>query len=173
MEWIVSPLVGMFIGWITNVIAIEMLFLPREAKYFAGKRLPFTPGLIPLNKKSMISVAAEHTTSVVLDSVTSVKELENTEQFKLFNRILDSHWATKLFVAPGRRKEMFIRSTATLSRDSKIKKMIYNIIEKQMSSYDIDLLEGTVRKISNTSLKGIKFIGAFTGLVIGILGIFI
>jgi uncharacterized membrane protein YheB (UPF0754 family) len=173
MEWFVSPLVGMFIGWVTNVIAIEMLFRPREAKYLVGKRLPFTPGLIPLNKKDMIAVAAEHTVSVVLDSVTDVKELEKTEQFRLFNRILDSHWATKLFVAPSKRKELFVKSTAALSRDPQIKEMIYNIIEKQMDSYDIDLLEGTVRKISNTSLKGIKFIGAFTGLVIGTFGILV
>lgn len=155
------------------MIAIEMLFRPKQPKYIAGKRVPLTPGLIPLNKKDMITIAADHTTTVVVDSLTDINELENTEQFKLFNKILDSHWATKIFVAPGRRKELFIRSATTISKDSSIKKMIHNIIEKQMDSYDIDLLEQTVRNISKTSLKGIKVIGAFTGLVIGTIAIFI
>ena len=173
MDWLIPPLVGMFIGWVTNVIAIEMLFRPKKPRLIYGKRIPFTPGLIPLNKKDIIAVAADHTTSVVVDSLTNSKDLEETEQFKLFNRILDSHWATKMFVAPSRRKELFIRSTNAIKRDSKIKEMVFNIIEKQMDSYDLDLLENTVRNISKTSLKGIKFIGAFTGTIIGTFSIFI
>ena len=30
MEWTL-PLVGIFVGWLTNVLAIEMLFKPRKA----------------------------------------------------------------------------------------------------------------------------------------------
>ena len=41
---------GSVIGYITNDIAIRMLFRPHKAKYLFGHRLPFTPGIIPKEK---------------------------------------------------------------------------------------------------------------------------
>lgn len=48
---LLKPLVGAVIGYITNDIAIRMLFRPRTAKYVFGIRIPFTPGIIPKEKK--------------------------------------------------------------------------------------------------------------------------
>lgn len=47
---IIRPLIGAVIGYITNDIAIRMLFRPRTAKYIFGFRIPFTPGIIPKEK---------------------------------------------------------------------------------------------------------------------------
>ncbi|MCM1110621.1 MAG: DUF445 family protein [Clostridium sp.] len=44
------PVIGAVIGYITNDIAIRMLFRPRTEKRIFGWRLPFTPGLIPKEK---------------------------------------------------------------------------------------------------------------------------
>ena len=41
---------GGIIGYITNDIAIRMLFRPHTAKYIFGIHIPFTPGLIPKEK---------------------------------------------------------------------------------------------------------------------------
>ena len=38
------------IGYITNDIAIRMLFRPHEAKFLFGHKVPFTPGIIPKEK---------------------------------------------------------------------------------------------------------------------------
>lgn len=48
--YIVAPLVGGVIGYITNDIAIRMLFRPHTAKYLFGMKVPFTPGIIPKEK---------------------------------------------------------------------------------------------------------------------------
>lgn len=48
--YIVAPLVGGVIGYITNDIAIRMLFRPHIAKYVFGMKVPFTPGIIPKEK---------------------------------------------------------------------------------------------------------------------------
>jgi len=48
--YIVAPLVGGVIGYITNDIAIRMLFRPHTAKYLFGMKIPFTPGIIPKEK---------------------------------------------------------------------------------------------------------------------------
>lgn len=47
MKYIVPILVGAVIGYITNWLAIKMLFRPYTEKRFLGIPIPFTPGLIP------------------------------------------------------------------------------------------------------------------------------
>lgn len=46
-----GPVVGAVIGYFTNHIAVKMMFKPLEPVYLFGKQLPFTPGIIPKNKK--------------------------------------------------------------------------------------------------------------------------
>lgn len=48
--YIAAPLIGGIIGYITNDIAIRMLFRPHTAKYLFGMKIPFTPGIIPKEK---------------------------------------------------------------------------------------------------------------------------
>lgn len=45
-----GPSIGAVIGYITNDIAIRMLFRPHTAKYLFGIKIPFTPGIIPKEK---------------------------------------------------------------------------------------------------------------------------
>jgi uncharacterized membrane protein YheB (UPF0754 family) len=47
LSTIVAPLLGGVIGYITNDLAIKMLFRPRKAVYIGKFHVPFTPGLIP------------------------------------------------------------------------------------------------------------------------------
>lgn len=49
-SYIIAPLLGGVIGYITNDIAIRMLFRPHKAKYIMGIHIPFTPGIIPKEK---------------------------------------------------------------------------------------------------------------------------
>ena len=50
VTYITAPLIGGIIGYITNDIAIRMLFRPHSAKYLFGVKIPFTPGIIPKEK---------------------------------------------------------------------------------------------------------------------------
>ena len=49
LEWsyLVGPLVGGVIGYITNDVAIRMLFRPHQPKNLFGVHIPLTPGIIP------------------------------------------------------------------------------------------------------------------------------
>ena len=44
------PLLGAFIGYVTNYIAIRMLFRPLRPWRIFGVRLPLTPGIIPAKR---------------------------------------------------------------------------------------------------------------------------
>lgn len=50
LNLILGPIVGGVIGYITNALAIRMLFRPYTAKYIGRWHVPFTPGIIPKEK---------------------------------------------------------------------------------------------------------------------------
>ncbi|HHW30576.1 MAG TPA: DUF445 family protein [Clostridiaceae bacterium] len=50
MKFLAPIIVGAVIGYITNWLAIKMLFRPHKEVRIFGIRLPFTPGLIPKEK---------------------------------------------------------------------------------------------------------------------------
>ena len=45
-----TPLIGAVIGYATNWVAVKMLFRPRKEICVFGRRLLFTPGVIPRGK---------------------------------------------------------------------------------------------------------------------------
>ena len=47
---IIRPLIGAGIGYITNWIAVKMMFRPLNEKRIGKIKIPFTPGIIPRNK---------------------------------------------------------------------------------------------------------------------------
>ena len=47
LPYIIPPLLGGVIGYVTNYIAIRMLFRPLQAWRVLGVRVPLTPGIIP------------------------------------------------------------------------------------------------------------------------------
>ena len=46
-QFIINPLIGAGIGYVTNWIAIKMMFRPTKAIKIGKFTLPFTPGIIP------------------------------------------------------------------------------------------------------------------------------
>ncbi|MBU5437291.1 DUF445 domain-containing protein [Tissierella sp. MSJ-40] len=73
MKFIIPVLVGAIIGYITNWLAIKMLFRPYNEKKFLGVHIPFTPGLIP-KEKSRIAKSVGETIGVHLLSPEIVTE---------------------------------------------------------------------------------------------------
>jgi uncharacterized membrane-anchored protein YjiN (DUF445 family) len=51
--WLVPPLVGGLIGYVTNSVAIKMLFRPLEEWRLFGIRIPFTPGILPRQRHKL------------------------------------------------------------------------------------------------------------------------
>jgi uncharacterized membrane protein YheB (UPF0754 family) len=64
---------GGIIGYFTNDIAIKMLFRPYRAIYISGRRIPFTPGLIPRNQERL----AKNISDTIMGSLLTPEELQN------------------------------------------------------------------------------------------------
>ena len=64
---------GGIIGYFTNDIAIKMLFRPYRPIYVGGRKLPFTPGLIPSNQERL----AKRVSDTIMGSLLTPEELQN------------------------------------------------------------------------------------------------
>ncbi len=71
--YLLPPVLGGIIGYFTNDIAIKMLFRPYKAIYIAGRKVPFTPGLIPRNQERL----AKNISNTIMGSLLTPGELQN------------------------------------------------------------------------------------------------
>ncbi len=71
IDIVTLPIIGAFIGYFTNYVAIKMLFYPKKTYYIGNIRVPFTPGLIPKKRDELI----DKISNVVADKVINKKEL--------------------------------------------------------------------------------------------------
>ncbi|MCY7836884.1 DUF445 domain-containing protein [Bacillus haynesii] len=67
--------VGALIGAVTNHFAIKMLFRPYKAIYIFGKRVPFTPGLIPKRRDELARQMGQMVTGHLLTTEGIKKRL--------------------------------------------------------------------------------------------------
>lgn len=89
-QWIVAPLVGCIIGYITNWLAIKMLFRPFEAKYIGRWHIPFTPGLIPKEKERLAKSVGNVISGSLLDAGTLQGALVSDDMMNKLSNGLDS-----------------------------------------------------------------------------------
>ena len=70
----VTPIIGAIIGYSTNWLAIRMLLRPHRPVYLLGKRLPFTPGVIPKEQKRLAKKVAKAIEGHILTPEVLAKE---------------------------------------------------------------------------------------------------
>lgn len=189
-EFVILVMIGSMIGWITNYIAIKLIFRPYEPKNILGFKLQ---GLIPKRRIEITENIAETVDKELIsikditNAINSI-ELEN-EIDKIVNKIVDD----KL------KKEIIARfpiATMFLSQDliDKIKSYVKDVIEenkqemveiivnkieseidiknmivKKVENFSLEKQEKIVNEIAKKELKHIEIIGAILGALIGVL----
>lgn len=73
IQMLAGPVVGAVIGYLTNYLAVKMLFRPYNPIMIGKIRLPFTPGIIPKRKQSL----AEAIGSTVGEKLLTGSDVEN------------------------------------------------------------------------------------------------
>ena len=73
MRFLSGPLIGALIGYLTNWLAVKMLFRPRKALYIGKLHVPFTPGVIP-RRKGALAKALGRMVSEMLVKKEDLKE---------------------------------------------------------------------------------------------------
>ena len=94
LKYFIAPLLGAVIGYITNELAIRMLFHPYRPIYIGKWRVPFTPGLIPAQKDRIAKSLGGVISRELLNAETIRREaLSDAKREKLRAAILD--WLEK------------------------------------------------------------------------------
>lgn len=96
LEYISGPALGAIIGYITNDIAIRMLFRPRTAKYICGKRVPFTPGIIPKEKDRIASAIGGAISENLMNREVLEKTLLSDEMLDKIRTAVNEFFYTQL-----------------------------------------------------------------------------
>ena len=94
-QYFVGPLVGAVIGYITNDIAIRMLFRPHQAKYFMGIHIPFTPGIIPKEKTRIAGAIGKAVSENLMNREVLEKSLLSDEMLTKMNNAIDEFVETQ------------------------------------------------------------------------------
>lgn len=86
LEFFIGPLVGGLIGYITNGIAIKMLFRPLKPLYLFGKRVPFTQGIIPKERDRIAHSIGEVVGRELINQETLKENLLSQEMYTKIER---------------------------------------------------------------------------------------
>ncbi len=82
LPWVLPPLLGAVIGYVTNAIAIRMLFRPLAEVRILGIRLPLTPGIIPKQRVQLAESIGQMVSRELLTEEAVRRQL-STENFKI------------------------------------------------------------------------------------------
>ena len=163
------PVLGGIIGWVTNSIAIKMLFRPYYKKKIFGIPIPLTPGVIPKQRYELADnigkmVSNELITKDAIITQISSTKFETTLKSKI-NEIVD-----KIINSPidnylqkeinGISFDIFINKVTTNFLSSKVFKKIINLISENVlnsivepkNSDNFDSLESISQDIFNLPL---------------------
>jgi len=85
-EILLPPIIGAFIGYTTNLLAVKMLFKPLRPYYLFGRRVPFTPGVIPAKRERLAKALARVVKEYLINPETLSERLLNP---KLKEKVAD------------------------------------------------------------------------------------
>lgn len=174
-------LIGGLIGYVTNVIAIEMLFKPRRPYcILPGKRVCIQ-GLIPARKSALAKrlgeVAAQYAYS---DSIRArykerlEKEVVNTVREIVLQRLRRSSIRSTLaeIVVPGL-AELVAKAVSpaimNLLEEASTRINIAELVEEEFMNLPITELEKIFRQIAGRELRFIELMGFALGALIGLI----
>lgn len=186
-EIILMPIVGGMIGWLTNAIAIKMLFWPKKPIKIPLISWEFM-GLLPKRHADLARSIGE----IIERDLLPLDDLlvyfqENGLQDQLVDTIIehvDKRIDEKLpRIIPqnirqpirhyvreglGREIETMIGQIGSTSL-SKLKSefQLGAMVEEKVRSFDLDQLERLIKEVTNTELKYIEYLGGLFGFLIG------
>lgn len=139
MSILVPPIIGAVIGYITNDIAIKMLFHPRKPVYIGKWQLPFTPGLIPKEKNRVARSIGKVVSTQLLNSDTLINVLTSEEM------------TTKLRIG----LEKLVDDNRT-NRDT-LNDLLYRMAPAEMVDNAVDKVKRNLSDLICSKLTSMKF----------------
>ncbi|MEM7551878.1 MAG: DUF445 family protein [Bacteroidota bacterium] len=185
----VVPFISAAIGWITNYIAIKMLFYPREEVNLVLFRLQ---GIFP-KRQSVLAAKLARIVAYELFTIDSLRAKIETEETKteareMIQEKIESYMKTFLtekipflagFLDEKRMEQIREKIGAEIDKvlPTMIAKLsskldaahIEEVVYEKVSTFSSEKLEGLLMSVLKKELKFIELAGAILGFVIGLI----
>jgi len=164
------PFIGAFVGFITNYIAIKLLFWPK-------KKILGVQGLLPKRKAEIAMRAGDIINTHLINREDIRKSIDREALEGAVDGFLEKNSLRLLQIPFLRRAAKKLLLSILTDRDGYLnksilesfinEKMLAGIVEQKINEFDLRTLEGIIRKASGPELRFILLSGAFLGLLIG------
>lgn len=164
LKYFLAPLLGGVIGYITNDLAIRMLFRPRREIRIGKWRVPFTPGLIPRQRERIAASIGSVVSSELLDPATLRQTLLSENVLSALRFKLDEifrEWQNEPRSLREKLTEMAGEETVRHYEEQLCAKSA-DVISQKLVAADAG---GTVMRAAMNSLKEKHGFGLLTGLM--------
>jgi len=191
---ILIPLISGFIGWVTNWVAIKMLFHPREPKRILGFTLH---GIFPKRQKVFAEKLGKMVSAELLSfddiqqKITNPKNLqklmpmiENHVDNFLRNKLGEEMPFLSMFIGDktiSSLKKIFMQELETLfpkvmvnyAGHLKEELDLEKIVTEKVAAFSTEKLESILYQIMNKEFRFVEILGGVIGFIIGIIQVLI
>ncbi|MDO7786697.1 DUF445 domain-containing protein [Desulforamulus aquiferis] len=192
MEWwviLLIPVIGAFIGWVTNLIAVKAIFKPYQPVKIPG--LPWViQGVVPKRRAELaksIGEVVERELLKVEDLMGQMKSPEvldgiiKSASESIHKMIVDKipAWVPTTvravileMMGDMLQKQMpqVINQIIDQAGSSVIQKVrLSEIVEERLNAYEVAHLEKIILTVASRELKHIEIIGGILGFIIGLI----
>ena len=182
----VLALIGALIGWITNMLAIKLLFKPILPVNILGFKIQ---GLIPKRREEIAKSIGQVVESELLsvnDILDNVLTDENVGEMKYILKARTKEAITRkvpsMILAPFKDKIcLYVDNVIDEESDGIIEELtdrindenksgirLASIVEEKVNSFGLDKIEEIIVSIAKKELKHIEVLGGVLGFLIGI-----
>lgn len=185
---LIIPVISAFIGWVTNWIAIKMLFHPREPKRILG--ITFH-GIFPKRQQQFAEKLGKLVSAEFLSFTDIEQKISDPENLKkimpmieqhvddfLRTRLSDEMPVISMFIGDktiGKLKTAFMKEIELLfppvmkqyAANLKTELDLEQIVIKKVSGFSSDKLEEILYQIMSKEFRFVEIIGAVIGFIIG------
>jgi uncharacterized membrane protein YheB (UPF0754 family) len=190
-DWVwITPFVGALIGWLTNYLAIKMLFRPRQPRVIFGLLLQ---GVIPRRQRDLALKIGEVVEEELLKSEDILSAID-TEEVRAHLTVvlgtrLDRFLRAKVFRGEFLSEKILSREIVQRVKRGLITELvnlfpleveaainqlvgkvnIRKIVADRVEQFDLDRLERIVYRVARTELFWVEISGGILGFLIGVL----
>ncbi|MBX7136957.1 MAG: DUF445 family protein [Oligoflexia bacterium] len=186
------PVTGALIGWVTNYIAIKMLFRPRRPWRILGMTVI---GLIPRRQAEL----AERISETVNAELISHKDIENVLKSPGVDAEIRAAISSQVdnMIARTVGRIPILSSMASSGISQQLKSVLVDqihdttpemlerlvqkvensldfraLVKERIEAFELTKLEDIVYRIASHELKAIEYLGGVLGLIVGVLQLF-
>lgn len=190
----IIPVISAFIGWITNWVAIKMLFHPREPRKFLG--ITFQ-GIFPKRQQQFAEKLGKLVSNEFLSFTDIEEKISSPENLKKVMPLIEQHIdeflrhklsdempIISMFIGDktiNKMKGAFMKELELIfpqlmkqfAGNLKTELDLEHIVINKVSNFSSDKLEELLYQIMSKEFRFVEIIGAVIGFIIGIVQIII